>query len=120
MPLSSNELDRLSDSIVASALTCRVHTASPGANGVANRLGSLVQSLPAATWSSASNGDVQYNADINFGVVDSSQARTITHISLWRSTTFVASAQLSAAVQVGAGSTFRIVSGTLRINGSTA
>ena len=120
MPLSTVELNRLADSIVASDLTCRLHTADPGANGTANRQGTLVQTLADETWSDAAAGDVQYNADVNFGVVDASNARTITHLSFWRGSTFVMSAQLSAAVQVGAGSTFRVVSGTIRINGSTA
>ena len=120
MALSTNELNRIADAIVASDLTCRIHSASPGANGTSNRVGTLTQTLSAGNWTDAAAGGVTYKNDVNFGVVDATTGRTITHLSIWRGSTYIADAQLSAAVSVGAGSTFRVVGNTIRLNGSTA
>ena len=89
MQLSDSELNRIADYIVASAMTCRIHTADPGTSGTTARIGSLSQNLAAANWSNGSGGDVQYNADVSFGVVDAAAAKAVTHYSLWRGNDFV-------------------------------
>ena len=119
MQLSDTELNRIADYIVASAMTCRIHTADPGTSGTTARIGSLSQNLAAATWSNGSGGDVQYNADVSFGVVDAAAAQAVTHYSLWRGNDFVGRGALSATVSVTAGGTFKINTGTIDINGST-
>ena len=70
MPLSTTELNRIANEISASAMTCYAHTGAPGTAGTANRVtGVSAVALPAGDWSAASAGDVQYDADVEFGVL---------------------------------------------------
>lgn len=124
MPLSGTELDRIANDIVASDLTIRVHTGAPGNAGTANRANTtgLPQTLDAASWNQVSDGsgDVTYGAAVAFGVIDSANATTLTHYSIFRGAAFVASETLAASTTVPAGGVFQINSGTVRVNGSTS
>ena len=119
MLLSDAELNRCADYIVALALTCRIHTGDPGGAGIDDRIGTLSKNLAAASWSDAANGDVQYNADVPFGVLDADANQTPSHCSVWRGNAFVGRAALSSSVLVIAGGTFKINAGTIAINGET-
>ena len=121
MPLSPTELNRVADEIVVSDLTLYANVGAPGANGTANRItGAPTVTLAASSWSNASAGDVTYNANADFGVLDGTNNQTVSHYSVFRTTAFVASESLSASVTVIAGGTFRINTGTIAINGSTS
>ena len=120
MPLSTTELNRLADSIVASAMTARPHDGNPGNNGANNRIGTASAALAASSWSGASSGDVMYNAAAAFGVLDAANSQDVTWFSLWRGNAFVHREQMSATVTVAAGGTFTINSGTIVLNGSTS
>ena len=84
MPLSTTELNRLADSIVASTLKIYVNTGSPGANGTANRVsaggGSFTAGVDvvASGWSAASGGDVENDAAVDFGTAAGGDPGTIT------------------------------------------
>ena len=117
--LSTTELNRASDYSVASAMTCRIHTADPGVNGTTSRIGALSEDLAVADWSAASAGDVQYDADLDFGVLHASNNITVSHYSLWRGASFVARGALASNVAVTAGGTFKINSGTIEIDYSS-
>ena len=62
MALSTLELNRIADDIVAAELNFYVHTGSPGADGTANRARETATTLAATNWSDAADGDVAYNA----------------------------------------------------------
>ena len=119
MPLSTTELNRLANYITASDLILYAHTANPGTNGTTGRLTTPTVALDDANWSVASNGDVDYEADAEFGVLDSSNQRVITYWSVWRSTAFVASGAMASSVTVTAGGTFKINTGTIQLNGAS-
>ena len=116
MPFSATERNRVADSIVANELTIRVHTDDPGTNGTANRIGTASATLAAANWSDASAGAAQYNAAVALGVLDNSAQQIVDWYSLWRSSTFVGSEEMSSDVTVVAGGTFTIPSGQLRVS----
>ena len=82
MPLSTTELDRLADYIVADAMTARAHDGNPGANGTANRIGTADGALSAASWSNAAAGDVTYNDAVALGVLDAANSQDVTWFSL--------------------------------------
>ena len=90
MKLSTIELNRNADYMTASIMSCRIHDGDAGDDdGTQNRIGTLTQNLAVANWSNAANGDVQYNADVPFGVLDASSQQTPSHYSLWRGNDFV-------------------------------
>ena len=120
MPLFNLELNRNTDQIVEDDLLCYAHTGNPGTAGTSNRVSGLsAQTLPFASWSTATNGDAQYDADVDFGVLSTTQSTTVTHYSLFRVGARVGYETLQAPVTVVANGTFSINSGTIRIDGST-
>ena len=84
MKLSTLELNRLADNIVAQGLTCYLHTGDPGANGTANRIAGVSAQLSAASWSNAADGDVTYNADIEFAQLHATRTITPTALTIFR------------------------------------
>ena len=120
MKLSTIELNRNADYMTASIMSCRIHDGDAGDDdGTQNRIGTLTQNLAVANWSNAANGDVEYNADVPFGVLDASSQQTPSHYSLWRGNDLVGTGDLSASVVVSAGGTFKINTGTIDLNGSS-
>ena len=65
------------------------------------------------------SGDVQYNDDVDFGVLDAGNQQVVTHWSVFRGTDPVAFGSLASAITVVAGGTFQINTGTIRLLGST-
>ena len=122
MPLSGTELDRIANDIVNTDLEVRPHSASPGANGTANRIGTATATAAAASWNTVSDGsgDVTYGAALTFGVLDTGSAQTVTHYSLWRSSAFVGYGALSSSVAVPANDQFQIDASTIIIRGATS
>ena len=120
MPLSGTELNRVANDITSSAMTSRVHSANPGTNGTTARIGTAEADLAAADWSAGSGGDSDYDADAEYGVLDSGAERTVSHYSIWRGNAFVGSEALDAAVVVAAGGTFKINTGTISVQLSSS
>ena len=124
MPLFTTELNRLADSIGASTLTIRLHTAIPSnasptngrlaAGGGAFETG---QALTAGGISVASNGDITNNADITYGTT-SEAAGTVAWWSAYRGNVPVGFGTLPSRT-LGLGDTYKINAGTLDFNGST-
>ena len=112
---SDAELNIGVNAITSAAQTCRIHTGIPGNNGTASRIGSLSQNLAAATWSAASGGDSAYGAAVDFGVVDSNSAQTVTHYSRWQGNTFLGWGSITSTA-VPAGDEFSINSGEIAVN----
>ena len=124
MPLFTSELNRLGDSIVASAVTIRLHTAAPtnasptngrttvGGTGYENGI-----SVAAGDWSVASSGDVENDNDIDFGTADDAVG-TVTNWSAYRGVTPVGWGPLPSTT-IANGDTFKINAGTLQLNGAT-
>ena len=123
MPLSNTELNRLADNIVANELRCYIHSGNPGSSGTSNRItpstGDAYRTLAASDWSSASNGDVEYEEDVEYGVLDTSNNQTVQYWSIFRVNAFVASGTISPNITVTAGGTFKINTDTIDLNGST-
>ena len=125
MPLFTRELNRLADSTVASTVTVRLHTSAPsdssptigrttvGGTGYENGV-----SVTAGNWSTASNGDVDNDNDIDFGMADE-DVGTVTHWSAYRGNVRVGWGTLPSTV-IGDGDTFKINAGTLQLNGSSS
>lgn len=119
MKLSTLELNRLADNIVAQGLTCYLHTGDPGANGTANRIAGVSAQLSAASWSNAADGDVTYNADIEFAQLHATRTITPTALTIFRGAAFVSEHSLGGGAPVPGGNGAIIRSGALRLNGST-
>ena len=115
---SDAELNVGVNAITAVAMTCRLHDGIPGNNGTANRIGSLTQNMAASSWSAASGGDSSYDAAVNFGVVDSNSAQTVTHYSRWVGGAYRAWGSITSTA-VPAGDEFSINSGTIQVNGES-
>ena len=96
----------------------RVHSASPGNNGTTGRIGTSSVDHPAAQWTAGSGGVSETTVDSAFGVLDSSNSQTVTHYSLWASTTFLSWGDLASSVTVAAGESFTINSGTIEFRAS--
>ena len=125
MPLYTTELNELGDRIGRSNLTIRLHTAAPTngsptnaritAGGGTYGTGATVT---AANISTASNGDIQVTADIDFGT-STAAVGTVTHWSAYRGTDPVAFGTLPSTV-IASGDSFKINADSLQINGSTS
>ena len=125
MPLFTTELNRLADSIGASTLTIRLHTAIPSnaspTNGRLTAGGGTFetgQALTAGGISVAANGDITNNADITYGTTTEA-AGTVAWWSAYRGNSPVGFGTLPSRV-LGAGDTYKINAGTLDFNGSTS
>ena len=113
-------LNKMSDAAVNAAWTARVHTGDPGNNGTSARIsGASTPSMAASNWSNASSGDVTYNAPLAFGVIDSSNARTLSWLSFYEGGSWVGNIEIDPAVAVVAGGTFTLNTGTIDLNGMT-
>ena len=120
MPLFATELNRVADDISANAMVAYAHTAAPSDGDPDNaRINSTGIAMAAANWSAAASGDVTYNDDVDFGVLDAANQQVVTHWSVFRGTDPVAFGSLASAITVVAGGTFQINTGTIRLLGST-
>ena len=124
MPLFTVELNRLADSIGASDLTIRLHTAAPTnvapTNGRTTDGGGAYASgatLAAANITNASDGDITNSATISFGTADA-DVGTVAHWSAYRGNDPVAFGTLPSTV-INSGDSFSINANTLNINGAT-
>ena len=120
MPLSALELNRVADYVVANELTCYVSTATSGADGTENRIGTASSTLAVADWSDAASGDVTYNADTDFGVLTVDNDQTVRFYQLFRGNDFVWEGAVNPVRPVTAGGTFSIDSGEIQLNSDTA
>ena len=124
MPLSTTELNRLADSIVANTLKIRAHTGSPGANGTANRVnagGGLFEAgvdVAAAGWTAAAAGDVENVAAIEFGAAAGGDPGTITFWSAFRGNAFVGDGA-AVTIEVNDEDSYRLAAGEIQFLGDT-
>ena len=119
--ISDSMLNDMADGGVSSNLTARAHSASPGNSGTSSRIGTSTATLTASNWGNASGGDVTYNDDADFGVIDSGNNRTVTHISIWNAanTAFKFWVDMDSSVAVTAGGEFTVNTGTIELQGSS-
>ena len=125
MPLFTTELNELADRIGRSNLTVRLHTAVPTngspTNGRITAGGGTYgtgATVTAANISTASSGDIEVTADIDFGTA-TADVGTVTHWSAYRGTDPVAFGTLPNTT-ISSGDSFKINANTLDINGSTS
>ena len=124
MPLSTTELNRLADSIVASTLKIYLHTGAPGTNGTANRVnagGGLFTAgvdVAASGWSSASGGDVENDAAVDYGTASGGDPGTVIHWTAFRGNAYVGTGAV-ASTTVADGDSFEIDAGEIQFLGST-
>ena len=118
MPLFTTELNELADRIGRSNLVIRLHTAAPTNGSPTNarvyrravaRYGTGA-TVTAANISSASNGDIEITADIDFGTA-TADVGTVTHWSAYRGTDPVAFGTLPSTV-ISSGDSFKINANT--------
>ena len=124
MPLFTTELNELADRIGRSNLTVRLHTSAPSnASPTGGRVSAgggtygTGATVTAANISTASSGDIEITADIDFGTATAAVG-TVTHWSAYRGTDPVAFGTLPSTV-IASGDSFKINANTLDINGST-
>ena len=109
MPLFARELDAIADRISMDGMVAYAHTAAPSDGDPDNaRINSTGIAMAAGSWSAASGGDVQFDAVVDFGVLDASNQQVVTHWSIFRGTDAVAFGSLASAITVVAGGTFQI------------
>ena len=116
--VSDDTLNIAVDAITDQTVQVRVHSGSPGNSGTSNRIGSASVDHPASEWTAGAGGVAETNTDSAFGVLDSSNSQTVTHYSLWASTTFLSWGDLASSVTVAAGESFTINSGTVEFRAS--
>lgn len=88
-------LNNTADSAIAS-VTLKLHIGDPGAAGTGNPSGHTSAST-AVVWSAASGGSISRSSGGVFATISGvSTTDTISHISLWNSSTFLWSVPLSA------------------------
>lgn len=106
---------------MASDLTAYPHTGDPGrTGGTANRIpGVAGVAMPARQWSDAVDGDVVYNASLDFVMLSATRNLTPNWLSLFRGNAYVADIPLGAGAVIPSGEGFRVRSGTIRINGAS-
>ena len=126
MPLFTVELNRLADDIVSSTLTIRLHTAAPTNNAPTNGRTSVGGTgyengvdVAASGWSSASNGDVNNSAAINFGTADE-DVGTVAWWSAYRGASTPVAFGTLPSTTINNGDSFSINQNSLAINGSTS
>ena len=113
-------LNKMADAAVNAAWTARPHTGNPGNNGASNRItAAATPAMAAANWSNASAGDVTYDSDLAFGVIDADTARTVNWLSFYEGGSWTGNIEVSPGVAVAAGGTLTINSGTIDFNGAT-
>ena len=116
--VSDATLNQAVDAITNQTIQVRVHSASPGNAGTSARIGSSSVDHAAAQWTAGSGGVSETTVDSAFGVLDSANSQTVTHYSLWASTTFLSWGDLASSVTVAAGESFTINSGTIEFRAS--
>lgn len=99
---------------VAGSITCKLHTADPGANGTTSEVTGGSYAPQNGTFSAASSGSAALSADVAFSGMP---AVTVTHISYFDKTgtpVFLGAAALTTSQVIGtAGATFTLTaSGT--------
>lgn len=114
--LANKWLDMLgATAFTAPATTAvKLHTGDPGSAGTANA--SAETTRKALTWSAASSGSKAIAATLPSWTSWSAGAETITHISVWDSTTagsFLFSAALSASKSITNGDTLNLTALTV-------
>ena len=117
MPIITARKDEILDSLLLnSAFTARngntlsLHTADPGQTG-ANEVSGGSYSRQTIPWEgSATGGDLTTTDDIEF---DGMPTATVTHVTVWDSSTPIWYGALASSVSVSAGQTLRISSGQL-------
>ena len=123
MPLSTTELNRLADSIVASTLTIFLATGAPGSLGTANRVttgGGTYGSgaaVAAGDWTDAASGDVENENAIPFGDA-TADVGTVTFWVAFRGSAYVGSGALESAT-IADGDSYEINAGEVQFLGSS-
>ena len=124
MPLFDIELNRLADNVGEADLVIRLHTAAPSnaspTNGRVTTGGGLYVSgatLAAADISTSSDGDIENNVDILFGIA-TADVGTVTHWSAYRGAAPVAFRSLPSTTVVNT-DTYQINANSMQFNGST-
>ena len=113
-------LNKMANGAVNAAWTARAHTGNPGNNGASSRIaGAPTPALDAGNWSAAAAGEVTYNAALAFGVIDSASARTVNWMSLYEGNNWIGNIEVDPEVDVVAGGTLTINTGTIDLNGMT-
>lgn len=112
-----NVLRNTSDSAIAT-VDAKLHTGDPGSAGTSNVSQNTTNSgkSSAIVWSAASGGSMSYSSGGLFSAVaglSSPTTETVTHLSLWNSSTFIWSVALSASKSISNGDTLQITSLTI-------
>ena len=124
MPFFDIELNRIADSIVADALTFRMHTAAPTnaspTNGRVTGGGGLFASgvvVAPGNMSVAANGDVEVDIDIDFGTAVGAPG-TVGWLSAYRGNAPVGFVTLPSTT-IASGDTFLVDANSFQINGAS-
>ena len=124
MPLFTIELNRLADSVGASDLTIRLHTAAPTnsspTNGRTTTGGgsfSSGETLADSDISNASNGDIDNDVDIDFGTA-TADVGTVIAWSAYRGSSPVSHGTLASTL-INDGDSYKINANSLQMNSST-
>ena len=112
---STAALNLAADELTNRTITLYAYTGAPGNNGTVNRLAPTV-AVAAGGWTVASSGVSETSADAAFGVLSTTQSRTITAYGAFDGATFLGWADLTADVVVAANESFTLNAGTVEFS----
>ena len=116
MPFANTALETAADAIADRVTAVGLHTGAPGANGTSNEVSGSNYSRASTTgtaWTE-SNGVSSNNAVVQFAVPTGSWG-TVSHFSLWASTTFLGSESVTTSRTVNTGADVEFAIGDLTI-----
>ena len=99
--MSDAALNLAANEIVGGTVEIRLHSAAPGNDGTANRIGAIAKNVAESDWTAAANGGVESENDVEFGVLRSNASQTVEAWSGW----------LGGTVFLGWGDVFTLVNG---------
>lgn len=109
-----NVLNNTADSAIAS-VTLKLHTGNPGADGTGNPSGHTGASSP-VTWTASTTGTLARSGGGAFATISGvSTTDTISHISLWNSSTFLWSIPLSSNKVISNGDSLTVTTLTISL-----
>ena len=106
-------LNIAANTVTNTTIQVRIHTASPGNNGTASRIGTVSADHPASEWTDAAAGVSETTVASAFGVLSTTLETTVTHYSLWDGVNFRGWGDLTTPLVVAAGESASLNAGTV-------
>ena len=119
MAFSNNALNEMIEDFTAETISVRIHSAAPGDSGTTSRIGTFSEDLATGTWGTLADitdgRERPYDADVSYGTLSTTASNTVHSLSLWKGAEHQGNAALSAEVTVVANGTFKVNTGTIKV-----